>query len=105
MAQRAAADLRLPALRGDDIDGFHAGERVGGVRGQRLGIAPAGVAAILRSLRSVSGESHGSLRKPDVPARSCAKNWLYLRGGATHARVWAGVANVRRGRADGGQHL
>src|SRR5687768_9389933 len=69
-----------------------------------MGIAPAGVAAVLRSLRSAGGESRRPVRKPDVPAGTWTQERRKLRGGAPNARSWAGVASYWRG-ADAGRRL
>src|SRR5688572_28477642 len=80
LAQRAAADLWLRAVPGDHVRGFDDRQRVGGMRGQRMGIAPAGVVAVLRSLRSAGGEFRRPVRKPDVPAGTWTQERRNLRG-------------------------
>ena len=56
LAERVAADLRLRTIRRDDVNGFDARERDGRVPREGLDVAPAGVAAVLGSLRSARGQ-------------------------------------------------
>ena len=86
LAERAATDLRLRAVRGDDIAGLDAGERSRGVPRQGLDVAPAGVAAVLGSLRSAGGRTGRPVRDARAPDRRARTAGWRLGGVAPASR-------------------